>query len=267
MIDIFLAVVLSLVALVVARLLVRKAVVPEGYAGLLYREGRYVRTLGSGAYWLWGVNTRVDHVDLRLRTLNIPGQEVLCRDQVSLKVSVAVRYAVVAPDVAHHRVQSYADFLYLSVQLALRTEAGQHPLEELLSGRVALGEGLRARVAEQARGIGLAVEAVELKDVMLPAELRRAFAEALKARKEGQAALEKARGETAALRNLANAARMVEQSPALLQLRTLQTLGSASTTPGNTFVVGMGADLSLLGRRRGAAGPSEPPAEGEPTPE
>ncbi len=267
MIDVLLVVVLSLAAVVVARLLVRKTVVPEAHAGLLYREGRYVRTLGSGAYWRWGVNTRIEPVDLRLRTLTVPGQEVLCRDQVTLKVSVAVRYAVVAPDVAHHRVQSYTDFLYLAVQLALRTEAGQHPLEELISGRVALGEGLRARVAEQAREIGLAVEAVELKDVMLPAELRRAFAEALKARKEGQAALEKARGETAALRNLANAARMVEQSPALLQLRTLQTLGSASTTSGNTFVVGMSPDLSLLGRRRAAGGPSEVSPEGEPTPE
>ena len=267
MIDVLLVVVLSLAALVTARLLVRKTVVPEGHAGLLYREGRYVRTLGPGAYRLWRVNARVELVDLRLRTLTVPGQEVLCRDQVTLKVSVAVRYAVVAPDVAHHRVQSYADFLYLAVQLALRAEAGQHALEELISGRAALGEELRARVAGQARQIGLAVEAVEPKDVMLPGELRRAFAEALKARKEGQAALEKARGETAALRNLANAARMVEQSPALLQLRVLQTLGSASTTPGNTFVVGMGPDLSQLGRRRGAAGPVEVPPEGEPTPE
>jgi regulator of protease activity HflC (stomatin/prohibitin superfamily) len=267
MIEILLVVVFLLAAPVAARLLVRKAVVLEGYAGLLYREGRYVRTLGPGAYWLWGANTRVEHVDLRLRTLTLPGQEVLCRDQVTLKVSVAVRYAVVAPDVAQHRVQSYVESLYLLVQLALRTEAGQHPLEELISGRVALGEALRAQVAGQAREIGLAVEAVELKDVMLPGELRRAFAEALKARKEGQAALEKARGETAALRNLANAARMVEQSPALLQLRTLQTLGGASTTPGNTFVVSMGPDLSLLGRRRGAAGTSESPPEGEPAPE
>ncbi|HYH96804.1 slipin family protein [Hyalangium sp.] len=267
MTHVLLAVVLLLAVLLTARFVVRKTVVPEGHAGLLYTQGRYERTLSAGLYWLWRATQHVELVDLRLRSLTVPGQEVLCRDQVTLKVSVAVRYAVVAPDVAHHRVQSYTDHLYLAVQLALRTEAGQHPLEELISGRVALSEGLLARVAEQARGIGLAVEAVELKDVMLPAELRRAFAEALKARKEGLATLEKARGETAALRSLANAARMVEQSPALLQLRTLQTLGSASTTPGNTFVVGMGPHLSLLGRRRSAAGPTEPAPEGEPAAE
>jgi regulator of protease activity HflC (stomatin/prohibitin superfamily) len=267
MTDVLLVVVLLAAVLLTARSLIRKAVVPEGHAGLLYKQGRYARTLGAGLYWLWRSTTRVEVVDLRLRSLTVPGQEVLCRDQVTLKASVAVRYAVAAPEVAHHRVQSYTDQLYLTVQLALRAETGQHPLEELVSGRVALGEALRARVAEQARGFGLAVEAVEIKDVMLPADLRRAFAEALKARKEGQAALEKARGETAALRNLANAARMVEQSPALLQLRALQTLGSASTTSGNTFVVGMGPDLSLLGRRRSTTGPTEPPAEDEPAPE
>jgi regulator of protease activity HflC (stomatin/prohibitin superfamily) len=267
MTDVLLAVVVLFAVLVTGRLLIRKAVVPEGHAGLLYQKGHYARTLGAGQYWLWGSSTRIELVDLRLRSLTVPGQEVLCRDQVTLKVSVAVRYAVASPDVAHHRVQSYTEQLYLAVQLALRAETGQHPLEELVSGRVALGEALRARVAEQARGFGLAVETAEIKDVMLSADLRRAFAEALKARKEGQAALEKARGETAALRNLANAARMVEQSPALLQLRALQTLGSASSTPGNTFVVGMGPDLSLLVRRRSSSGPTEPPAEDEPAAE
>lgn len=269
MTDVLLVVVLLAAVLITVRSLVRKAVVPEGHAGLLYQKGRYARTLSAGLYWLWRSTTRVELVDLRLRSLTVPGQEVLCRDQVTLKVSVAVRYAVAAPDVALHRVQSYTEELYLAVQLALRAEVAQHALEELVAGRVALGTALRERVAEPARGFGLTVEAVELKDVMLPADLRRAFAEALKARKEGQAALEKARGETAALRNLANAARMVEQSPALLQLRALQTLGSASATGGNTFVVGMGPDLSLLGRRRSASGPGpvEPPAEGEPTPE
>jgi len=253
--------------LLVLRALVRKAVVPEGSAALLYRQGRYTRTLGSGPHWLWRLGSRVELVDLRMSILTVPGQEVLCRDQVALKVSVAVRYAVVVPDVALHRVQSYREALYLAVQLALRAEAGKHALEELVSGRVTLGEALRASVAEQARSLGLAVEAAELKDVMLPADLRRAFAESLKARKEGQASLEKARGETAALRSLANAARMVEQSPALLQLRALQTLGGAGATPGNTFVVGVGPDLSLLSRRRAAAGPGGPSAETEPEPE
>ncbi len=261
-------VMVPLLSMVLAlRLLAHKAVVPEGHAALLYRQGRYLRTLSSGPHWLWRLGTRVELVDLRLGILTVPGQEVLCSDQVSVKVSVAVRYAVVVPDVARHRVQSYYDALYLAAQLALRAEAGKHSLEELVSGRVALGEALRASVAEQARSLGLAVEAVELKDVMLPADLRRVFSEALKARKEGLAALEKARGETAALRSLANAARMVEQSPALLQLRALQTLSGAGAVSGNTFVVGVGPDLSLLGRRRSAKGQAEPLAGDEPASE
>jgi regulator of protease activity HflC (stomatin/prohibitin superfamily) len=260
--------VLVLAALLGARLLLaRKVVVREGEVGLLYRQGRFVRRLAPGAHWLWRYGARVEPVDTRLRTLTVPGQEVLSQDAVGLKVSVTVRFAVEAPELALHRVQRYEEALYAAVQLALRAEASRQPLEELLAGRGELGARLRERVATEARGLGLAVEAVEPRDVMLPAELRRTFAEALKARKEGQAALERARGETAALRHLANAARLVESTPALLQLRVLQTLGGASGTPGHTFVLGVGPEFAPLGRQRPGTGSPPEPAREEPAPE
>ena len=244
--------------------LVRQVVVPEGFATLLYQQGRFVRVLKPGAHWLLRYGTGTQQVDVRQRFLTVPGQEVLSQEQVGLKVSVAVRFSVSDAEQALHRVQNYTEALYLAVQLALREEVARHPLEDLVAGRLDLGQRMHERVAGEARGFGLSVEAVEVKDVMLPADLRRAFAESLKAKKEAQAMLEKARGESAALRNLANAARMVEQNPSLLDLRVLQTLAGASTTPGNTFVFGMGPGLTPLASRRPAKGGElVPPSQGE----
>jgi regulator of protease activity HflC (stomatin/prohibitin superfamily) len=247
--------------------LVRKVVVREGFVALLYRQGRFVRALKPGAHRMPRRGFSTELVDVRQRVLTVPGQEVLSQEQVGLKVSVAVRFAVADPEQALHRVQDFTAALYLAVQLALREEVARHPLEELVSGRVDLGQRMRERVTTDARAFGLSVETVEVKDVMLPADLRRAFAESLKAKKEAQARLEKARGESAALRNLANAARMVEQNPSLLELRVLQTLDGASTTPGNTFVLGVGPELSPRARGRPARkGEPPPPPEGEEPP-
>ncbi|WNG45411.1 slipin family protein [Archangium minus] len=249
------------------RLLVHKVVVPEGFTTLLYRQGRFVRVLAPGAHWVLRPGYGTQQVDMRQRYLTVPGQEVLSQEQVGLKVSLAVRFAVAEPEPALHRVQNYTEALYLAVQLVLREEVGRHPLEELVSGRISLGQRMRERVADAVRAFGLSVEEVEVKDVMLPPELRRAFAESLKAKKEAQAALEKARGESAALRNLANASRLVEQHPSLLDLRMLQTLSGASTTPGNTFVLGVGAELSPRLRKRPAAGGEPIPPSEEDKPE
>ncbi|QRN94576.1 slipin family protein [Archangium violaceum] len=259
---------LAMVALVLGvvayKLLVLKVVVPEGFVTLLYRQGRFARVLKPGAHRVPRAGRGTQQVDVRQRSLTVPGQDVLSLEQVGLKVSVAVRFAVADPEQALHRVQNFVEALYMAVQLALREEVARHPLEELVSGRLDLGQRMRERVASEARAFGLSVEAVEVKDVMLPADLRRAFAEALKAKKEAQARLEKARGESAALRNLANAARMVEQNPSLLELRVLQTLEGASGTAGHTFVLGLGPELTPLARRRRAGnGAPVPPAEGE----
>ncbi|PTL78706.1 slipin family protein [Vitiosangium sp. GDMCC 1.1324] len=246
------------------KVLVLKVIVPEGFTTLVYRQGRFVRVLEPGAHRMRRSGVTTQQVDMRQRSLTVPGQDVLSQEQVGLKVSTAVRFTVAEPAQALHRVQNFLEALYLSVQLALREEVARHPLEELVSGRLDLGQRMRERVAGEVRAFGLSVESVEVKDVMLPADLRRAFAESLKAKKEAQAMLEKARGESAALRNLANAARMVEQNPSLLNLRMLQTLDGASTTPGNTFVLGVGPELTPFGHKRPARGSAPvPPPEGD----
>jgi uncharacterized membrane protein YqiK len=126
--------------------------------------------------------------------------------------------------------------VYAELQLALRAAIGALPVEELLARRADISSTLKAAAAERLQGLGLELQDAALRDITFPGELKKIFTQVVKARQEGLATLEKARGETAALRNLANAAQMVQRSPSLMQLRLLQVLGQQG---GNTVVLGL----------------------------
>ena len=216
----------------------RAFLVPEGYAGLLYQRGKFVEVLRAGEHIRWGRKFTLGVSDLRKTSVLVAGQEVLSADNVGLKASLLVTYQVVDPVKAAHETQNWLGELYNAAQIALRVVAGGVAIETLLGQRLDLGAQLLARVQPEATKIGINVLAVEIKDVSLPNDLKRAFADVLKAKQEGHAALERARGETAALRNLANAARVLEGNPALQNLRLMQSL-TAAQTAGNTFVLGV----------------------------
>jgi regulator of protease activity HflC (stomatin/prohibitin superfamily) len=213
-------------------------IVAEGYAGLLYRHGKFAEALGAGRHVRWGRNVTIEATDLRKTVLTVAGQEVLTADNVSLKASVLVGYQVADPVKAAHETQSWQTDLHYAAQLALRAVVSGVAVEVLLTQRFDIGKQLLAAVQPVAEKFGVAVHAVEVKDLMFPAELKRAFAETLKAKQEGLAALERARGEGAALRNLANAARVLEGNPALMNLRLMQSL-TAAQNAGNTLVLGV----------------------------
>lgn len=212
--------------------------VPEGYAGLLYQRGKFVEVLRAGEHIRWGRKFTLGVADLRKTVLPVAGQEVLTADNVGIKTSLLVTYQVVDPVKAAHETQNWQGDLYHAAQIALRAVASGVAIEALLGQRLDIGAQLLARVQPEAAKIGVNVLAVEVKDVTLPNDLKRAFAEVLKAKQEGQAAFERARGESAALRNLANGARVLEGNPALQNLRLMQSLTAAQHS-GNTFVLGV----------------------------
>lgn len=239
--DIFVLIVVaftgSMIAVVVKKY--RHAfLVSEGYAGLLYHQGKFVEVLGAGRHIRWGRYFTLSFQDLRKTAQLVAGQEVLTADNVALKLSLLITYQVTDPAKATHETQNWTSDLYNAAQLALRAVVSGIAVEALLSQRIEIGAQLLARVQSRADKIGIHVHSVEVKDVMFPAELKRAFAEVLKSKQEGQAALERARGESAALRNLANAAKLLEGNPALMNLRLMQSL-SAAHNAGNTLVLGM----------------------------
>jgi regulator of protease activity HflC (stomatin/prohibitin superfamily) len=132
-------------------------------------------------------------------------------------------------------------------------------VEALLTQRLDIGAHLLARVQPEAVKLGVSVLALEVKDAMLPNDLKRAFADVLKAKQEGQAALERARGESASLRNLANAARVLEGNPALMNLRLMQSL-TAAQKAGNTLVLGVPGFVPLKNGKAGS--PEHKPEDG-----
>lgn len=208
---------------------------------LLYRNGKYISLLEGGSHVRWGSGWSVSIVDMRRRIEVIGTQEILTQDGLGIRMSASCLYTLVDPRRAVEGVESYRDAAYLSVQLALRDAVTGMTAESLLSQRNQIGEAVTSRCMEEFTKLGLALERVELRDITFPGELKKLFAQVAMAQKEAQASLERARGEMASLRSLANAAKMLENNPALLQLRILQSLGEAK---GATIVLNM-ADAKL----------------------
>lgn len=218
-------------------------------------------TRGVRWHWIYRRRTALTKLDVRPRFISVPGQEVLTSDAVTLRMSLAAEFEIADPAVAVNDVEDFQAALYLTLQLALREIIGTAEIDELLEKREQFAPRLLELSRERAATLGLKLNRVDFKDIMFPGDLKKTFAQVVSARKEGLAALERARGETAALRNLANAARMLEGSPALMQLRLLQQIGQSA---GNTLVLGLpssGTPLPLkvpdLGQTRRQELPSQ----------
>jgi regulator of protease activity HflC (stomatin/prohibitin superfamily) len=259
--ELVLLVVIVLVLLAL-RLLLLRPVIMEYQAGLLYRNGRFRRRLSPGQHWLFRPTDTVTKVDLRPKLVSVTGQEVVSADGVSFKLSLACRFRVVRPEVAINEVEDYQQALYQVLQLSLRELVSGSNGEDLLRARKAIGERLTAEAVKPAEEFGLEVQAVNLKDITFPGDLKKIYSQVVLAQKEGQAALERARGETAALRSLANAAQMVSANPALMQLRLLQQVAASS---GNTIILGVPASSNPIPIATRETRAAEPPPLGTPS--
>ncbi len=224
--------------------------------GLHYRGGRFVGLLDAGTHVALRPLSEIRLIDLRPTLLTVPGQEILTADGVALRVSLTARYVVADPVAAITGDQSYVSALYTLLHGAIREAIAGRTADEILAARSELGPAVGGIVASDLARIGIELLGVDVRDVMVPSELKRAFAGIVAARREGEAALERARGETAALRGLANAGRLLEDNPGLLQLRILHQLASSS---GNTVVLGWpGADGTPLPAPPAPASPGRP---------
>ncbi|MFB9955641.1 SPFH domain-containing protein [Cellulomonas denverensis] len=197
---------------------------------LIYRDGIHQETLGPGRHRRSRRHTVPVWVPVRPRLMAMPVQEVLTGDGLSVKLSLVLTVRTADPRLWHEAVDGLAAFVYSAVQIALREEVAALTLDALLADRAGLPERVRLAVQDQAAAVGAALDAVALRDVIVPAELRRAAAALASARAEGLAALERARSEVAATRAMANAARLMADHPALLALRTLQAVEAGGAT-------------------------------------
>ena len=220
-------VITAFLAFVAWSLWVTTVIVQQHEAALLFRHGKQVRTLAAGRHRIFGTGYEVKRFDTRRTEFQVAGQEFLTADKAGLKVSAVVEYHIADPVLFLAASANPVGSLYHAVQIALREAIGGQTLDAVLDRKSALSPVLAVQVRSAAEGLGLAIASVSVKDLMVGGDLRKVFTEALTVRQQSLIALEKARAEAAAIRTLANAARVFETHPALLQLKFLQTLEKA----------------------------------------
>ncbi|HEY5329333.1 MAG TPA: slipin family protein [Acidobacteriaceae bacterium] len=230
--------ILSLLALLLAIILLRvvkpkRLTILEYQRGALFLRGSFKKTLEAGRYWST-TSSQILVLDVRLQTLTIAGQEILTSDGLSLKITLAGEYRIADPGRYLLTSTAPGTSLYLDAQQALRDAAANQSFESILETRAVLNARMLESLAPKAQRLGMEVISIEIRDIILPGEIKRAYAQVLTAQKESLAALERARGETAALRSLANAARLMQEHPGLLQLRAVQAIESSK---GNTLTL------------------------------
>ncbi len=191
---------------------------------VVVRSGAIDRVEGSGRFRR--AHREVWHaIDIRPRWLTLATQEVLTSDGLQVRVTPVARYRVADPVAWMTEAEDPTAALYTLAQLALRDALTGASMDEVLAARSSLLDGARARFTEGAARLGAELTEFQLRDVMLPAELRIAYAETARAKEEGRAKLERARADAAALRSMANAAQVLEAHPALLELRAIEAAG------------------------------------------
>jgi regulator of protease activity HflC (stomatin/prohibitin superfamily) len=212
-------------------------VLPEYERGVVLTLGRYTGTKGPGLIILIPVVQRMLRVDLRVNVMDVPPQDVISRDNVSVRVNAVVYFRVVEPDKAMLQV---ADFYQATSQLAqtrLRSVLGQHELDEILAKRESINHSLQQILDEATDPWGIKITTVEIKDVDLNDSMVRAIARQAEAERERRAKVIHAEGEMQAAEKLRDAAAMLSQQPQALQLRYLQTLADISNTGSSSTIV------------------------------
>lgn len=234
---------LLILALVVIATSVR--VVMEYERGVLFRLGRVdpANLKGPGLRLIWPMIDRMQKVDLRTVTMDVPPQEVITKDNVTIKVNAVVYFNVMNPVDAVIKIANHFMATSLYAQTTLRNILGQHELDEILAERDKIGQALQRIIDEATDAWGVKVSAVEIKDIELPDNMRRAMARQAEAERERRAKIIAAEGEQQAAQKLHEAAQILEQSSAALQLRYLQTLVEIGVEQNTTIVFPLPIDM------------------------
>lgn len=232
---------LAVLIVILAVALRRSITIFEHERGLLFNRGKFVRTLQPGKHTFFRRGTHIEKVDVRVRHRTIPGQELITADGIALKATLVAEFEVTDPYLASSKVAELEPAVYLAAQLALRDIISAISIDDALAQRGAMSSELLSRFTEPCSTIGVTATRLEVKDLMLPGDLKRIFAAVAEARHAGQASLERARSEAATMRSLANTSKMLREHPELLQMRVLEAIDKSS---GNTFVLGDALTLS-----------------------
>jgi len=212
-------------------------VLNEYQRGVVFRLGRVIQLKGPGLILLLPIIDRMVKVALRTITMDVPSQDVITKDNVTVKVNAVVYFRVVDPIRAVIEIEDYYFATSQIAQTTLRSVLGQSHLDELLSKRDEINAELQRIIDQQTEPWGIKVSAVEVKNVDLPVEMQRAIAKQAEAERERRAKVIHAEGEYQAAQRLADAAKIIAQEPTAMQLRFLQTVTEMSTSERNSTLI------------------------------
>lgn len=235
--------ILILLVLAVAFFISAVKIMPEYERAVIFRLGRIIGAKGPGLIILIPYIDRMVRVDLRTVTLDVPPQDIITRDNVSVKVSAVVYFRVLDPIKA---IIDVADFHFATSQLAqttLRSVCGQGEMDNLLAERDEINERIQSILDKDTAPWGVKVSKVEVKEIDLPEEMRRAMAKQAEAERERRSKIINAEGEFQAAQRLSEAAAIIAQNPAALQLRYLQTLQDIAVENNSTTIFPVPVDL------------------------
>lgn len=210
--------------------------IDEYQRGILFSCGKFSRILKPGWHIVLPIINRVVKVDIRTKTVDVPEQEAITRDNVSIRINAVLYYKIFDASKAVISVENYNYAVSQLAQTTMRNVVGSVTLDELLSERDKLSTQICQIVDEATDPWGIKVENVELKDIALPEELKRVISRVAEAEREKQAVITKSQGEVEASENLARAAEVMGSTPGALHLRTLATLNDLSSDQSNTVI-------------------------------
>jgi regulator of protease activity HflC (stomatin/prohibitin superfamily) len=204
--------------------------------GIMLTMGKYTSTKMPGWRLVIPIFQRMIKVDIRTKVVDVPDQEAITKDNVSIKINAVIYYKVEQAEKAVLEVESFYFAISQLAQTTMRNIIGEVTLDELLKNRDEIAKRIEQIVDKSSLAWGIDVEAVELKDIGLPDNLKRTMAKAAEAEREKQAVIISSEGEVLAAENVSKAARMLAESPGALHLRTLQTINDLSSDASNTTV-------------------------------
>ena len=218
-------------------------IVQEYERGVIFRLGRLIGAWGPGLFFIIPIVDRIVKVDLRVVPMEVPPQEVITKDNVTIKVTAVLYFRVMDPENAIVKVSDFVRATFQIAQTTLRSVLGQSDMDELLAHREAINLRLQKIIDDQTEPWGIKVSVVEFKDVELPQTMQRAMARQAEAEREKRAKIIHAEGELQASRALADAAKVIGSEPQTLQLRYLQTLTEIAAEKNSTIVFPIPIDL------------------------
>lgn len=235
-----------IIVLIVAILSAAIKIIPEYERAVLFRLGRLVGARGPGLIFIIPIVDRIIRISLRTVVFDVPPQEVITRDNVTCKVNAVLYYRVIEPDKAIVNVERYHEATSQLAQTTMRSVVGTADLDELLSEREKLNQTIQQIVDEATDTWGIKVSSVEIKDVVLPAEMQRAIARQAEAERNRRAAVIQAEGERQAAEKLAQASEILSAVEGGLTLRTLRSLSEISNSQNTTILFPLPMEIKKL---------------------